>query len=80
MIVLSDNTKVNLGLGIKFEAKGTKAPGYSRKDGRFWEFSERAIGILNEYKVIASYCHQAFLTLAIGKGGIPSHLSSAQSA
>jgi hypothetical protein len=52
MIVLSDGAKINLGLGIKFEAKGTKAPGYSRKDGRFWEFSEKAVHILHEYKVI----------------------------
>jgi len=40
-----------LGMGIKFEAKGLKVPGYSRKNGRFWEFSEKAVKLLHEYKM-----------------------------
>ncbi|KAG2365948.1 hypothetical protein BDR07DRAFT_1397784 [Suillus spraguei] len=34
----------NLGLSIKFEAKGLKA-------GRYWEFSEKAVDLIREYKV-----------------------------
>jgi hypothetical protein len=51
MIILSDGSRINLGLGFKFEAKGMKVPGYSRKNGRIWEFSRTAIQSLHEYKV-----------------------------
>ena len=51
MVILSDGSKLNLGLGIKFEAKGIKVPGFSQKNGRFWEFSEPAVQLLVEYKV-----------------------------
>lgn len=42
--------KVNLGLSIKFEAKALKVIEYSRKEGRHWEFSEKAIELIKEYK------------------------------
>lgn len=51
MVLLSDKSKLNLGLGVKFEAKGLKVVGFSRKNGRFWEFSETAIQLLSDYKV-----------------------------
>ncbi|KAL5525520.1 hypothetical protein ACEPAG_6856 [Sanghuangporus baumii] len=50
MVVTSDGQKTNLGLSLKFEAKSLKVIGYSRKNGRFWEFSEKAIELIQEYK------------------------------
>lgn len=51
MVLSADGQKTNLGLSLKFEAKGMKVLGYSRKDGRTWEFSERALNLLRGYKV-----------------------------
>ncbi|GJE94543.1 5'-3' exonuclease [Phanerochaete sordida] len=50
MVVTSDGQKHNLGLSLKFDAKGLKVIDYSRKDGRHWEFSEKAIDLLHAYK------------------------------
>lgn len=50
MVITSDGQKHNLGLGLKFEAKALKVIDYSRKDGRQWEFSDKAIDLLIEYK------------------------------
>ncbi|OSC96896.1 hypothetical protein PYCCODRAFT_1378244 [Trametes coccinea BRFM310] len=50
MVVGSDGNKNNLGLSLKFEAKGLKVIEYSRKDGRYWEFSEKAIELIREYQ------------------------------
>ncbi|KIK52419.1 hypothetical protein GYMLUDRAFT_180127 [Collybiopsis luxurians FD-317 M1] len=49
MLITSDNQKHNLGLSMKFEAKSLKVVGYSRKDGRHWEFSEKAIQLIKDY-------------------------------
>lgn len=51
MVITSDNLKTNLGLSLKFEAKALKVIDYSRKDGRTWEYSEKAIDLIREYKV-----------------------------
>ena len=51
MVVMSDGSKVNLGLSLKFEAKSLKVINYSKKDGRYWEFSEKAVELIREYKV-----------------------------
>lgn len=53
MVLSSDNRKTNLGLSLKFEAKGLKVIGYSRKEGRFWEFSDKAVDLIREYKVLS---------------------------
>ncbi|KAG2351244.1 hypothetical protein BDR07DRAFT_1502159 [Suillus spraguei] len=50
-MVPSDHQKNNLGLSIKFEVKGLKVIDYSRKAGRYWEFSEKAVDLIREYKV-----------------------------
>ncbi|KAI0663830.1 exonuclease II [Cubamyces menziesii] len=50
MVVGSDGNKNNLGLSLKFEAKGLKVIEYSRKDGRYWEFSQKAVELIQEYK------------------------------
>lgn len=47
-----DKGKVNLGLSLKFDAKALKVIDYSRKDNtKYWEFSEKAIRLISEYKV-----------------------------
>jgi hypothetical protein len=50
MVITSDGQKINLGLSLKFEAKGLKVLDYSRKDGKNWEFSEHAIQLIQDYK------------------------------
>ena len=50
MVITSDNQKTNLGLSLKFEAKSLKVINYSKKDGRNWQYSEKAIDLLIEYK------------------------------
>src|SRR5690606_31675964 len=47
--VMSGEERCNLGLNLKFEAKKLKVLGYSRKRGNGWEFSEKAIKLLQEY-------------------------------
>ena len=54
MVITSDGVKNNIGLNLKFEAKGLKVIDYSRKDGRHWEFSEKAIELIRDYKVFPS--------------------------
>ncbi|KAL8968080.1 MAG: hypothetical protein Q9183_002637 [Haloplaca sp. 2 TL-2023] len=46
-----DEGRVNIGLNLKFEAKGLKVLGYSRKAANGWEFSRKAIELLQQYMV-----------------------------
>lgn len=50
MVITSDGQKNDLGLRLKFDARGLKVIDYSRKDGRHWEFSDKAVELLREYK------------------------------
>jgi hypothetical protein len=50
MVITSDGQKNNIGLSLKFEAKSLKVIDYTRKDGRHWEFSEKAIELIHQYK------------------------------
>ena len=51
MVLTGDGSKSNLGLSLKFEAKSLKVVGYSRKMDRYWEFRDKAVDLLREYKV-----------------------------
>lgn len=51
MVISGDNTKTNLGLSLKFEVKALKVIDYTRKDGRHWDYSIKAIELIKEYKV-----------------------------
>lgn len=51
MVITADNQKTNLGLSLKFDAKALKVIDYSRKGPRHWEFSEKAVELIREYKV-----------------------------
>lgn len=46
-----DDTRVNLGLNLKFEAKKLKVLGYSRKSESGWEFSRAAIDLIQQYMI-----------------------------
>lgn len=50
-MVGQDKQKMNIGLSLKFEAKALKVVDYTRKNGRYWEYSEKAVGLIKEYKV-----------------------------
>lgn len=50
MVVLSDGTKVNVGLSLKFQGKGLKVLNYTRMEDRGWEYSAQAVELLREYK------------------------------
>ena len=44
-----DDSRVNLGLNLKFEAKKLKVLGYSRKSAGGWEFSAAAVDLIVQY-------------------------------
>ncbi|TPX58418.1 hypothetical protein PhCBS80983_g03133 [Powellomyces hirtus] len=46
----SSDQRYNLGLNLKFESKKKKVLGYSRKTASGWEFSQKAIDMIMEYK------------------------------
>lgn len=50
-MVGQDRQKTSIGLSLKFEAKGLKVVDYTRKEGRYWEYSEKAVELIKEYKV-----------------------------
>ncbi|GAA5869902.1 hypothetical protein JCM16303_001836 [Sporobolomyces ruberrimus] len=50
MLVLFNDQRVNIGLNLKFEAKGLKVLGYSRKGDGGWEYSQKAVELIQEYR------------------------------
>ncbi|KXN82677.1 5'-3' exoribonuclease 1, partial [Leucoagaricus sp. SymC.cos] len=50
VIVGQDKQKINIGLSLKFEAKALKVVDYTRKNGRYWEYSEKAVELISVYK------------------------------
>ncbi|OAX79226.1 hypothetical protein ACJ72_06455 [Emergomyces africanus] len=49
--VVLDGQRINLGLNLKFEAKKLKVLGYSRRGPTGWEFSEKAIALIQQYMI-----------------------------
>lgn len=49
-MILTGNSKTNVGLSIKFEGKGLRVAGYSRKKGHTWEYSAKAVELLQAYQ------------------------------
>jgi 5'-3' exoribonuclease 1 len=47
--VKTKGVAVNLGLNLKFEAKKMKVLGYSRRSENGWEYSEKAIALIQSY-------------------------------
>lgn len=50
MLVECDGTRTNIGLNLKFEAKGQKVLGYSRRNAAGWEFSEKTAQLIHDYQ------------------------------
>lgn len=50
MMITNGDQKVNVGLNLKFEAKSQKVLGYSRKGDSGWEFSNKAVELIMEYR------------------------------
>lgn len=50
VVYRSTDRRVNLGLNLKFEGKKQKVLGYTRKTDSGWEFSQKAVALLQEYK------------------------------
>lgn len=48
--VMYKNQRFNIGLGLKFDGKGLKVLGMTRKGQKVWEFSENAIKLIGDYK------------------------------
>ncbi|KAF5282795.1 hypothetical protein FQR65_LT02792 [Abscondita terminalis] len=44
-----DQKKTNIGLNLKFNKKNEEIPGYTRKDGNTWYYSEKAIALVSSY-------------------------------
>ena len=44
-----NETRYNLGLCLKFDSKGRKVLGYSRKGQKAWEFSSKAKDLISSY-------------------------------
>ncbi|KAH8925698.1 hypothetical protein BT69DRAFT_1093018 [Atractiella rhizophila] len=49
LMVMAKDGKTNIGLGLKFEAKGQKVLGYTRKGEMGWDFSQKAVELVEEY-------------------------------
>lgn len=50
-VVAPDGKSVNIGLNLKFEAKGEKVAGYTQKNQVGWEYSDKASDLVGDYKV-----------------------------
>ena len=57
MMLGPNDTKVNAGLNLKFEAKSLKVLGYTRKTESGWEFSTTGIELIMAYKVGVKHGH-----------------------
>jgi 5'-3' exoribonuclease 1 len=49
--VNSSGLRLNLGLNLKFESKGLKVLGFSRKSANGWEYSPRAVDLITQYMI-----------------------------
>lgn len=63
MVLTAGGKKENVGLSLKFEAKALKVIDYSRKNDRFWEFSQKTVDLIKNYKVhIQCSPHRDFIS------------------
>jgi len=66
MVKLENGSKVNIGIPMKFESKGLKVLGYTRRNDRGWEYSETAAQALEKYRTAFP---EAFNNLGAGGEG-----------
>lgn len=65
------NSKLNVGLDIKFDARRLKVLGFTRKSPRFWEYSPLAIQLLKDYKSKFPKIFQNLQSMCMQKNGLP---------
>ncbi|KAG0744718.1 hypothetical protein G6F57_009444 [Rhizopus arrhizus] len=51
VVIERSGQKLNIGLNLKFESRGEKVPGYTRKnpEAGYWEYSTLAVQLIREY-------------------------------
>jgi 5'-3' exoribonuclease 1 len=49
--VNSSGLRLNVGLNLKFESKGLKVLGFSRKSANGWEYSPKAVDLITQYMI-----------------------------
>ncbi|KAK6204906.1 Kem1 5 [Scheffersomyces amazonensis] len=49
-MITEKNQKINIGLELKFDGKRLKVLGYTRKNGKYWEFSPLAVDLISQYQ------------------------------
>lgn len=52
-----DTNKINIGLNLKFSKKNQEIPGYTKRDGTLWFYSDKAIQLVKQY---SEYCPRLF--------------------
>lgn len=50
MMEVKGGQKINVGLNLKFEARAQKVLGYAQRNEQGWEYSEKAIALIKEYR------------------------------
>ena len=50
MIEIGTGQRINAGLNLKFEARSQKVLGYAQRNEHGWEYSQKAIDLIAEYK------------------------------
>ncbi|KAJ3094724.1 hypothetical protein HDU97_007642, partial [Phlyctochytrium planicorne] len=52
VVAKNGDQRTNIGLNLKFDGKGRKVLGYSRKSESGWEYSQKAFELIREYKTL----------------------------
>lgn len=47
-----NDRRVNIGLCLKYDSKNLQVLGYARKSDKGWEYSTKAVSLIQKYKVI----------------------------
>lgn len=70
-MVKERNSKMNVGLDMKSDARRLKALGYTKKTATFWEFSPLALQVLTEYRKKFSKIFENLQSLSLLRTGLP---------
>lgn len=72
------NSKLNVGLDMKFDARRLKVLGYTKKGPKVWEYSPLAIQLLKEYRQSFPKVFQNLQSMCMQKNGLPDASQLAQ--
>lgn len=65
------NSKLNVGLDIKFDARRLKVLGYTAKAPKYWEYSPLAIQLLKDYRTSFPKIFDNLQSMCMQKNGLP---------